>query len=89
MSTGKILRLVTDKGYGFIGPMNSEGQKRGEDTFFHLSGVAKDAGITFEEFQVGDIVEFEKGPGRDGRIQAFQVRRTELSSADEETDYAE
>lgn len=57
MPEGKIKRLVTDKGFGFI-----EGDEG--DVFFHHSALE---GIPMEELREGDMVEYaveqaEKGP---------------------------
>jgi cold shock protein len=59
MEQGKISRLVKDRGFGFI---TREGQDK--DLFFHSSELQ---GVTFEELQEGDTVQFEvsespKGP---------------------------
>ncbi len=57
---GKIKKLITHRGYGFI---NADDEEE-EDIFFHLSQL--DA-VKFNELREGDIVEFEieeteKGP---------------------------
>jgi len=56
MPQGKIKRLVTDRGFGFI-----EGEQG--DLFFHHSEVQ---GKTLEELQEGEVVEYEVGEGRKG-----------------------
>ena len=56
MPQGKIKKLVSDRGFGFI-----EGD-RGE-LFFHHSEVS---GVTFEELSEGQTVEYEIGQGRKG-----------------------
>lgn len=56
MPSGKIKKLVTDRGFGFV-----EGE-RGE-LFFHHSEVQ---GTTFEELQEGQTIEYEVGEGRKG-----------------------
>lgn len=56
MPQGKIKRLVTDRGFGFI-----EGERG--DLFFHHSEVQ---GVTLEELQEGMTVEYEVGEGRKG-----------------------
>ena len=56
MPSGKIKKLVTDKGFGFI-----EGDR--EDMFFHHSTVV---GVTFEELREGQTVEYEIGSGPKG-----------------------
>ena len=56
MPQGKIKKLVSDRGFGFV-----EGE-RGE-LFFHHSEVQ---GTTFDELQEGQILEYEIGEGRKG-----------------------
>ena len=56
MASGKIKKLVTDKGFGFI-----EGDR--DDMFFHHSTVE---GVTFEELREGQTVEYEVGQGPKG-----------------------
>lgn len=55
---GKVARLVTDKGYGFV-----QGED-GVERFFHYSALQ---GVKFEQLREGDRVELEdefspKGP---------------------------
>ena len=57
MPQGKIKKLVSDRGFGFI-----EGD-RGDDLFLHHSTVE---GVTFEELQEGQMVEYEVGSGPKG-----------------------
>jgi CspA family cold shock protein len=65
MPQGKIKRLVSDRGFGFI-----EGE-RGDDVFFHLSAVQ---GMTFEELREGLTVEYEIGRGPKGpRAESVRV----------------
>ena len=56
MPEGKIKKLVSDRGFGFL-----EGE-RGE-LFFHHSEVQ---GVTFEELQEGQSLEYEVGQGKKG-----------------------
>ena len=56
MPQGKIKKLVTDRGFGFIEA------ERG-DLFFHHSEVQ---GTTLEELREGQVVEYEVGQGRKG-----------------------
>ena len=56
MPSGKIKKVVTDKGFGFI-----EGDR--DDMFFHHSSVE---GVTFEELREGQTVEYEVGQGPKG-----------------------
>lgn len=57
MPQGKIKRLVSDRGFGFI-----EGE-RGDDMFFHHSEVQ---GASIEELREGQVVEYEVGRGQKG-----------------------
>ena len=57
MSQGKIKRLVSDRGFGFI-----EGD-RGNDLFFHHSALQ---GVTIEDLNEGQVVEYEVGSGPKG-----------------------
>ena len=64
MPQGKIKKLVADRGFGFI-----EGDSG--DLFFHFSGVE---GVTFEELNEGQLVEYEVGQGPKGpRADAVRV----------------
>ncbi len=56
MPQGKIKRLVSDRGFGFIEGENGE-------LFFHHSEVQ---GVAFEELREGQTVEFEIGQGPKG-----------------------
>jgi len=56
MPQGRIKKLVTDKGFGFI-----DGERG--DLFFHHSEVQD---VTFEELREGQTVEFEIGQGPKG-----------------------
>ena len=56
MAQGKIKKLISDKGFGFI-----EGE-RGE-LFFHHSSVD---GTPFESLQEGQVVEYTEGRGPKG-----------------------
>ena len=65
MPQGRIKKLVSDKGFGFIAG-------DGEDMFFHHSSVE---GTNFDELQEGQTVEFEVGRGPKG-MRAENVRLT-------------
>jgi CspA family cold shock protein len=65
---GKIKRLVSDRGFGFIQPAD------GADVFFHSSELQ---GAVFASLREGQEVEYEVGKGRDGRAQAVKVRLTQ------------
>jgi len=56
MAEGTIKRL-TDKGFGFIDTGT------GKDMFFHLSSLE---GVTYEELQEGQRVEYTEGQGPKG-----------------------
>ncbi len=56
MPQGKIKRLVSDRGFGFI-------EVEGGDLFFHHSEVQ---GASIEELREGQVVEYEIGEGRKG-----------------------
>lgn len=56
MPQGKIKKLVSDRGFGFI-----EGDRG--DLFFHHSEVQ---GAAFEELREGQMVDYEIGEGRKG-----------------------
>ncbi len=58
MAQGHIRRLITDRGFGFIRPVE-EGQR---DLFFHARQVY---GVSFDELREGDSVSFT--PADDGR----------------------
>jgi CspA family cold shock protein len=72
MPKGRIKRLVSDRGFGFIQP------GEGADLFFHSSEVQ---GAVFTSLREGQEVEYEVGKGRDGRAQAVKVRLTHPESA--------
>ena len=54
---GKIKRLVSDKGFGFILADD------GNEYFFHNSACA---GVRFDELREGQAVTFERGQGPKG-----------------------
>ena len=59
MASGKIKKVVSDKGFGFIRPDDG-----GDDVFFHHSSLQ---GIQIEDLGMGDAVSFETEAGRDGK----------------------
>ena len=63
MPEGKIKKLVSDKGFGFI-----EGDR--DDMFFHHSACE---GVVFEDLREGQTVQYEVGSGPKGP-RAEQVR---------------
>ncbi len=54
MATGKITRIVRDRGFGFIQPDGST-----EEVFFHSSVVEQP---TFDELNEGQQVQFDTEP---------------------------
>ena len=58
MAEGTIKKLISAKGFGFIGPADGS-----DDVFFHSSGIEN---ASFEELQEGQSVEFELGDGPKG-----------------------
>ncbi len=56
MPEGKIKKLVSDRGFGFV-----EGEQG--ELFFHHSELQ---GVTMEELQEGQTLEYEVGQGKKG-----------------------
>lgn len=56
---GEIVRLVGDKGFGFI-----RGDADGVERFFHRSAL--DLGMQFHDLREGQRVEFDEEPGQKG-----------------------
>ena len=54
---GKVKRLVSDKGFGFIAAED------GVEYFFHQSACT---GVSFNELREGQAVTFDKGQGPKG-----------------------
>ena len=59
MPAGKIKKIVTEKGFGFIRPDDG-----GADVFFHHSSLVA---LQIEEIGMGDSVTFDVEAGRDGK----------------------
>ena len=76
MTKGTINKLM-DRGFGFIKP------ETGDDLFFHSNDLV---GAEFNSLSEGQEVEFEKGPGRDGRPQATKVRLAEAQDSGDSGD---
>ena len=76
MPKGTIRRLM-DRGFGFI---KTEDET---DLFFHRNNLE---GVEFNSLSEGQEVEFEKGPGRDGRPEAVKVRLTGTQVEDDSGD---
>jgi CspA family cold shock protein len=68
LATGKITRLVRDRGFGFIKSDDSN-----EDIFFHTTALT---GAIFDDLQEGQSVEFElqPDPRNPSRTRAADVR---------------
>jgi len=69
MATGKITRIIQDRGFGFIQPEGAT-----EEVFFHSSAVDSP---TFDELSEGQQVEFdtEPDPRQPRRSRAVHVKR--------------
>lgn len=65
--TGKIKKLVVDRGFGFIKPQDGS-----DDVFFHISGLQKP--LQLEELREGDHVSFATQDGAKGP-KAVQVQK--------------
>jgi CspA family cold shock protein len=66
MASGTIVRLVRDRGFGFIHTEN------GQEIFFHATGVE---GTPYDNLQEGQQVTFEKEQDTRGRGErAVRVR---------------
>lgn len=70
---GTIMRIVADRGFGFIRAKNSS-----RDFFFHASGVA---GGYFDGLKVAQEVDFLEETDISGRVRAVDVRVFDLDSA--------
>jgi len=64
MPTGKIKRLMKDRGFGFIRGND------GKEVFFHRSGLV---GLNFDDLEQGQVVDFEVEKGPKG-LRAANVR---------------
>ena len=65
MPKGKIRKLISDRGFGFITT------EEGKDLFFHRSQLQ---GLDFSSLREGQEVEYEAGTGRGGRPEAAKVK---------------
>ena len=65
MPKGKIKKLISDRGFGFI--LTEEGK----DLFFHRNELQ---GLDYSSLKEGQEVEYETVTGRDGRPQAVKVK---------------
>lgn len=57
MAEGKIKKLISDKGFGFI-------EGKSGDLFFHLSALN---GVAFENLQIGQPVTYDEDMGPKGK----------------------
>ncbi|MGH7899700.1 MAG: cold-shock protein [Candidatus Binatia bacterium] len=64
--TGRIKKIIKDKGFGFIEPDDGS-----DDVFFHRSRLGPK--IQFEDLREGDEVQFQVRPGEKGP-QAFDLK---------------
>jgi len=72
--SGRITNWIDGKGYGFIETVGSD-----VDIFVHARNVASIDGAPPQgrvSLYRGDRVEFEVGPGRNGKSEAVNVRVT-------------
>lgn len=63
---GTVKFFNIKKGYGFIKP-----EEGGDDVFVHIRAVNES---NYDSLSEGDIVEFEKKEGRNGKFQAEKLR---------------
>lgn len=78
--TGKILRLIFPRGFGFLkGPEDED-----KDLFFHCSGVEG----SFEDLKVGDLVNYEVEEGEKGP-RAVKVQKIAEKEEEKEGDDGE
>lgn len=59
MATGKVKKVIVEKGYGFIKPDDGGG-----DIFFHHASLLE---TRIEEIEIGISVTYEVAPGPDGK----------------------
>ncbi len=72
MAQGIIVRIVTDRGFGFLKPL--DGSNDGKDIFFHASALH---GIDFSALTLHDHVTFKMMDDPRGRgARAIAVERT-------------
>ncbi len=75
---GVVVKLITEKGFGFIQPEGGE-----KDLFFHARSVVGD--VVYDELQEGDKVTFELEDGPKGQS-AINVEK--VASAEQEAQAA-
>lgn len=74
MATGKIAKIIDDKGFGFITP-NDGGDK---DLFFHARSVVGET--IFDDMREGDTVTYEVENGPKG-LAAVDVEKSDAPAA--------
>lgn len=68
MAAGKIKKIVSEKGFGFIRPDGG-----GDDVFFHFSALVD---VSIEDLGLGDHVQFDIEEGREGKgPRALNIKR--------------
>lgn len=68
MQRGSVVRLIRERGFGFIEMEN------GQEIFFHATGVV---GYPFDNLAEGQAVSFEIGQDTRGRVQRAVTVRVE------------
>ncbi|OYU25392.1 MAG: cold-shock protein [Burkholderiales bacterium PBB2] len=72
MSSGILRSWNDERGFGFIAPTQG-----GRELFVHISAFPQDC----TRPTVGETLQFDLGPGKDGKPQALRVRRLALEGA--------
>ena len=72
MATGKIKRLIWNRGFGFISAED------GKEVFFHRSALQ---GANFDSLKEGDLVEFDVEKGDRGP-RAVNVKTSEVKTSE-------
>jgi cold shock CspA family protein len=69
--TGTLRTWHEDRGFGFIAPVDG-----GRELFVHISAFPRDGSRP----TAGEMLSFEVGAGKDGKLQALHVRRLALGN---------